>query len=84
MKFWVGSRTGARTVGGGFPAALFRLRGGVTVPPWPRFQFRARVKTEHGGISRISAFLAGLRPEGGYGTHRAGSAFSVKLGRRTW
>jgi hypothetical protein len=38
----VGSRTGARTVGGGFPAALFRLRDGGTVPPWPRFQFPPR------------------------------------------
>src|SRR4029434_667768 len=29
----VGSRTGARTVGGGFPAERFRLLGGCTVPP---------------------------------------------------
>src|SRR5262249_2429159 len=33
----VGSRTGARAVGGGFPAELFRLRGGFTMPPWPLF-----------------------------------------------
>ena len=38
----VGSRTGARTVGGGFPAKLFRLLGGFTVPPWPRFQLPPR------------------------------------------
>src|SRR5262249_29635978 len=34
----VGSRAGAPAVGGGFPALLFRLQDGFTVPPWPRFQ----------------------------------------------
>ena len=34
----VGSRAGAPAVGGGFPLSLFRLRGGFTIPPWPRFQ----------------------------------------------
>src|SRR5215475_11544818 len=34
----VGSRAGAPAVGGGFPALLFRLQGGCTIPPWPRFQ----------------------------------------------
>jgi hypothetical protein len=34
----VGSRAGAPAVGGGFPLLLFRLRGGFTIPPGPRFQ----------------------------------------------
>ena len=51
----VGSRTGARRVGGGFPAALFRLRDGVTIPPWPRFQFPPR-QSEHADFPH-SAFL---------------------------
>src|ERR1039457_5311554 len=51
----VGSRTGARRVGGGFPATLFRLRAGVTVPPWPRFQFPPR-QSEHADFPH-SAFL---------------------------
>jgi hypothetical protein len=34
----VGSRAGASAVDGGFPVPLFRLRGGFTMPPWPRFQ----------------------------------------------
>jgi hypothetical protein len=38
----VGSRTGARTLGGGFPAGLFRLLGGFTVPPSSRFQLPPR------------------------------------------
>ena len=38
----VGSRTGARALGGGFPAELFRLLGGFTVPPWSRFQLPPR------------------------------------------
>ena len=42
----VGSRTGARTVGGGFPDEFFRLLGGFTVPPWPRFQLPPR-QTQH-------------------------------------
>src|SRR5262245_21830165 len=36
--FQVGSRAGEPAVGGGFPAPLFRLRDGCTLPPWPRFQ----------------------------------------------
>jgi hypothetical protein len=36
----VGSGTGARAVCGGFPATLFRLSGGFTIPPSPRFSSR--------------------------------------------
>ena len=57
----VGSRTGARTVGGGFPATLFQLGGGVTIPPWPRFQFPPR-QTERADFPH-SAFLFVL-PQG--------------------
>jgi len=52
----VGSRTGARTVGGGFPAMLFRLHDGVTVPPWSRFQFPPH-QTERADFPH-SAFLS--------------------------
>ena len=51
----VGSRTGARTVGRGFPAALFRLCRGVTVPSWSRFQLPPR-QTERAAFPH-SAFL---------------------------
>ena len=51
----VGSRTDARTVGGGFPVARFRWRGGFTVPPWPRFQLPPR-QTER-AVFPHSAFL---------------------------
>ena len=27
-----------RAVGGGLPVSLFRLRGGISFPPWPRFR----------------------------------------------
>jgi hypothetical protein len=67
-------------IGGGFPAMLFRLRGGVTVPPWPRFQFPPR-QTEHANFRTLLSCL--LRPEG-YETYRTDCAFGVKLGRRTW
>src|SRR6266699_2420835 len=51
----VGSRTGARTVGEGFPTELFRLLGGFTIPPWPRFQLPPR-QTER-AVFPHSAFL---------------------------
>ena len=51
----VGSRTGARTVGRGFPAALFRLCRGVTIPPWSRFQLPPR-QTQHADFPHC-AFL---------------------------
>ena len=52
----VGSRTGARAVGGGLPRTLFRLGSGFTVPPWPRFQFPPR-QTEQADFPH-SAFLS--------------------------
>src|SRR3984893_3553051 len=57
----VGSRTGARIEGGGFPATLFRLSGGFTVPPWPRFRFPPR-QTEQADLPH-SAFLS-VSPQG--------------------
>jgi hypothetical protein len=51
----VGSRTGARTVGGGFPAALFRLCRGITIPPWSRLQLPPR-QTQHADFPHC-AFL---------------------------
>ena len=57
----VGSRTGARTVGGGFPSTLFRSGDGFTIPPWSRFQFPPR-QTEHADFPH-SAFLPVL-PQG--------------------
>src|SRR6266851_6995732 len=52
----VGSRTGARTVGGGFPAERLRLRGGCTVPPWPRFQLPPR-QTPHADVPHGACLL---------------------------
>jgi undecaprenyl-diphosphatase len=61
MILTVGSRTGARTVGGGFPGMLFRLHDGITVPPWSRFQFPPH-QTERADFPH-SAFLT-ASPQG--------------------
>jgi hypothetical protein len=46
-------RSRARSaIGGGFPASPFRLRGGVTIPPWPTFP-EAPVFILDGRISRV-------------------------------
>jgi hypothetical protein len=44
------------TVGGGFPAPPFRLRGGFTFPPWSTFP-EAPVVIPDGRIWRVAAGL---------------------------
>ena len=51
----VGSRTGAHTLGGGFPVPRFRLWGGFTIPPSSRFQLPPR-QTQHADVPHC-AFL---------------------------
>src|SRR5262249_58825556 len=53
----VGRQTGALAVAGGFQAELFRLRGGFTLPPWPRFQLPPR-QTQRADFPHC-AFLLG-------------------------
>jgi hypothetical protein len=53
----VGSRAGAPAVGGGFPVPLFRLQGGFTIPPWPRFQPLSR-RTQRAVFPHCAFLLA--------------------------
>jgi len=52
-----GPRTGARTVGGGFPVKLLRLLDGFTVPPCSRFQLPPR-QTEHVAFPHSACLFA--------------------------
>ena len=56
----VGSRAGAPAVGGGFPVPLFRVRVGVTIPPWPRFQPPPR-QTQRAAFPHCAFLLAAYR-----------------------